>query len=132
MLLQRRNPGISNGALVKHLKLGIIVCAAIGLVTCFIGSQAIWKAHDLPGMGKHIYMIIAGFALPLAMGVMAQLAPPMKRWQSGVALAGFALVLIKIRDGLFAGNLLNGKLMSLVVLAGVVLAIASLVKPSQE
>lgn len=117
---------------MKHLKLGILVSAAIGLLTCFIGSQAIWKAHDVPGLGKHIYMIIAGFVAPLAMGVMAQVAPPMKRWQAGVALAGFALVLVKIRDGLFAGNFLNGKLMSLAVLAGVALAVVSLIRPSQE
>lgn len=117
---------------MKHLKLGILVCAAVGLLTCFIGSQAIWKAHSVPGLASHIYMIIAGFVAALAMGVMAQLKPPMQRWQSGVALAGFALVLLKIRDGLFAGNFLNGKLMSLAVLAGVALAIASLVKPSHE
>lgn len=117
---------------MKQLKLGILACAVIGLFTCFVGAQAIWKAHELPGVAKHIYMILAGFVAPLAVGIMAAAAPPMRRWQAGVALAGFALVLVKIRDGLFAGNFMNGKLMSIAVLAGVALAIAALIKPESE
>lgn len=117
---------------MKNLKLGIIACSALGLLTCFVGSQAIWKAHELPGVAKHIYIILAGFAAALAMGVMGAASPPLKRWQSGVAVAGFALVLVKIRDGLFAGNLFNGKLMSLAVLAGLALAVVTLIKPETE
>jgi hypothetical protein len=113
---------------VKHLKFGIMACAALGLATCFIGDQAIWKAHGLPGLSKHIYMIIGGFAAALVMAGVAVARPPLLRWQSGVAVAGFALVLVKIRDGLFQGNFLNGKLLSVVVLVGLALAIASLVK----
>ena len=117
---------------MKNLKLGIIACGLLGLLTVFIGSQALWKAHELPGVAKHLYMIIGGFGAGLVMGILGTVAAPMKRWQSGVAVAGFALVLLKVRDGLFQGNFFNGKLMSLAVLAGLALAILTLIKPERS
>lgn len=117
---------------MKNLKLGIIACGILGLATVFIGSQALWKAHELPGVAKHLYMIIGGFGVAAVMGVLGAVSPPLKRWQAGVATAGFALVLLKVRDGLFQGSFFNGKMLSLAVLVGLALAIVSIVKPEQS
>lgn len=78
---------------MKFLKLGIVVCGALGLVGMFMVDLGAMLDRDKTGT---IVMLIA-FALPVVMGVMGLARLPLQAWQAGVALACFALELFKLR-----------------------------------
>ena len=77
---------------MKNLKFGVLAFGVLGLIGLFMSDIIAGLKHD----AANSIMVILGFALPAAMGGMG-LKAPFKRWQGAVALAGFALVAIKLR-----------------------------------
>lgn len=122
---------------MNNLKFGVLACGLVGLIAVFLPfatfgdmSFSLWKTRE--GDAANVYMVMAGFAVPLVMGAMAAAKPPMLRWQSIVALLGFVLVFIKMRHGLptdiFKGAI-GAKLMGLALYAGTVFSVLTLAKP---
>jgi len=121
---------------VKHLKLVIIFCAAVGLLELVLpvgGESLLWRLYELDPLEAVIYAAI--FVLPLAMGALALARPPMLAWQAGVALAGFVLGVVRFRVWNIVLHLTSGDVHSLprlaVVAGGTVAAVAVLMKPEQ-
>lgn len=77
---------------MKNLKFGVLAFGVLGLIGLFMSDIIAGLKHD----AANSIMVIVGFALPAAMGAMG-LKSPFQRWQGAVALAGFALVAIKLR-----------------------------------
>ena len=124
---------------MNNLKFGVLVCGLVGVIAVFLpqvsfGGESItlWGTRSFPGQASQVYMVIFGYAVPLAMGAMAAAKPPMQRWQSIVALLGFLFVLVKLRHGLpfdiFKGAI-GAKLMGLSAYAGAILSALTLAKP---
>lgn len=77
---------------MKYLKLGVLICGALGLAGMFmigIGAQ-------LAGDKANTIILLVAFALPVLMAVTALARPPFQAWQAGVSLACFALVAYKL------------------------------------
>ncbi|MDQ3369875.1 MAG: hypothetical protein M3680_31035 [Myxococcota bacterium] len=77
------------------------------------------------------FIIMGGFAAALAMGAMGA-ARGMARWQSIVAIVGFALIVIKMRSGfldLITKGAIGAKLIGIAAIVGLVFAILTAVKP---
>ena len=76
-------------------------------------------------------MVMGGYAVALAMGAMGA-AKGMQRWQSIVAIVGFAFVVFKFRGGfidLITHGAIGAKLMGIGAVAGLVFAILTAAKP---
>lgn len=121
---------------MKNLKFGLIVCGVLGVIGAFLpmvkmgsASISLWDLKGLPGGSGQVYLTLAGFVLGIAMGA-AALKGPLKRWQSGVAAAGFALSTVKLR-GSFGDGAIGAKLMFLAAIVGLVVAIVTIVKPEK-
>jgi hypothetical protein len=137
---------------MNNLKFGLLACGLLGLIGCFLPivsegpvSVSFWKLPDvLEAMGApdgartHVLITIAGYAVAAIAGLVAVVKPPMQRWQGVLALAGFALVLIKLRSGIGIGGdfvdllkhgAIGAKLMCITPILGIVVAILSLAKP---
>jgi hypothetical protein len=120
---------------VKNLKVLILVFGILGIVSMFIPTHGftLFSLFKLVGTGQLALMLIA-FALPAAMGGMAMSKPPLQKWQSGVALAGFALACVKLEvwkifkdfGGLF--KVLPMLLIVVAAIGGVIVAALSLAK----
>lgn len=124
---------------MNNLKFGVLACGLVGLIAVFLPqitfgdmSISLWKAREAPGGAAQVYMVMAGYIIPMIMGAMAAAKPPMLRWQSIVALLGFLFVLFKMRDALpfniFKGAI-GAKLMGLTAYAGAILSALTLAKP---
>lgn len=120
---------------MKHLKFAILGTAFLGLIGIFLPlvsagpvSISLWDVRKLDsGM---VYITMFGFLVPAVMGGLAVAQGRLARWQAIVATVGFALALIKVRDG-FSGAI-GGKVMVLAAAAGLALAIAKSVKPDDK
>lgn len=78
---------------VKYLKLGVVICGALGLagmVMTGIGAM-------LEGNSASTIVMLIAFALPVLMAVTGLARPPFLAWQAGVSLACFALAAFKLR-----------------------------------
>ncbi len=124
---------------MNNIKFGVLACGLIGLIAVFLpqvtfGGESItlWGTRSFPGQAAQVYMVMAGYAAGLVMGAMAAAKAPMQRWQSIVALIGFAFVLFKMRNALpfdiFKGAI-GAKLMGLAAYAGLIFSIITLAKP---
>lgn len=83
---------------MKHLKLVIVLSAAVGLLAIAVplgGGSLLVRLYDADIIEAAVYAAI--FALPLVMGALALRRPPMQPWQAGVALAGFVLGVVRFR-----------------------------------
>ena len=124
---------------MNNLKFGVLACGLLGLIGCFLpmvsfGDQSIslWKLREAPGASGQVYLTMIAFIVPLVMGALAAAKPPMQRWQAIVALVGFILGFIKLREGFFkliTDGAIGAKLMGISVLAGVVFAVLCIAKP---
>ena len=119
---------------MNNLKYGVLACGLLGLIGCFLpqisGGPSFFAYRELIGSGQ-VFMVMAGFAVPLAMGAMGA-AKGMQRWQSIVAIIGFAFVVFKMREGflkLITDGGIGAKLMGIGAAAGLVFAIITVVKP---
>jgi len=78
---------------VKYLKLGIVICGALGLAGMFMfGIGAM-----LEGKKAGTIVMLIAFGLPVVMAVLGLVKPPLQAWQAGVALACFVLELFKLK-----------------------------------
>ena len=83
---------------MKHLKLVIVLCAVVGLLEIALpvaGGSLLVRLFELDKLEAVVYAAI--FVLPLIMGVVALVRPPMLAWQGGVAIAGFVLGVVRFR-----------------------------------
>ena len=78
---------------MKYLKLGIVICGALGLA----GMVMLGVGEMLErGRLSTVVMLIA-FAIPVVMAVTGLVRPPLQVWQAGVSLACFALEAFNLR-----------------------------------
>ena len=119
---------------MENIKYAILGCGILGALGIFLpmvsmGEQSIslWDAKAFDA--AQVYMVLVGFLVPTAMGGMA-IKSGMARWQSGVAIGGFALCALKLRPwGDVFGGAIGAKLMILATFIGLIAAIVSVVQP---
>lgn len=134
---------------MKQLKIAIAAAGIVGIIATFLPyisieghSMTFWDFHKIPAgdmVGllkgpKQVYVALACFAVPLALGLMA-LAGRLARWQ-GVVSSVFFLAAFGpegVRKGLLGGDgihtALGGKLLFLAALVGLVASVAAIAKP---
>jgi hypothetical protein len=124
---------------LKSLKYAVALLAVAGLIGCFLPNHgaSFWDRHTIPsdlGGGVHIYMVLAGYGLALVMGV-AGIARSMRRSHAFTAAVGFGFVLLKLRgevvDVLKQGDL-NGRVMIIAALAGVLVSVVAAATSASE
>ena len=119
---------------MKNLKLGVLAFAALGLISLVMEFEMLklMLKHD----AANTILVLVGFILPLAMGIMGLTKPPFQMWQAGVALAGFALVAIKFRIWSTIKHIgdapLSGKLTMIAIIGGVIVSALALAKPESK
>jgi hypothetical protein len=130
---------------VNNLKFGVLVCGLLGLIGCFLpfvsaGGMSIsfFKFRELPGQGGLVYITMAGYLAAAVMGALAVAKAPMQRWQPIVALVGFGLVFLKLREGggggfmkMLTEGAIGAKMMWVGLVAGIVVSILAIAKPEQ-
>jgi len=121
---------------IKYLKIAIAVCGAVGLAGLIIPIEDISLLKVLLDNDKVQFAVYtAMFALPIAMGVLALVKPPMQSWQAGVALASFVLAATKVEVWTTLSHLASAEPRHLVTAAAVVIgaicAIVALMRPSR-
>jgi hypothetical protein len=114
---------------VKNLKLGVLICGALGIAGMLMsGIGAMLSADKV----NTIIMLVA-FGLPVLMAVMALGKPPLQGWQAGISLACFGLAAVKLRlwetIKLIADVPTELKLMLVGAGLGVIFAVIALIKP---
>jgi uncharacterized membrane protein len=119
---------------VKHLKLVIVLCAVVGLLEIALpvaGGSLLARLFELDKLEAVVYAAI--FVLPLIMGVLALVRPPMLAWQGGVAVAGFVLGVVRFRVWDSLAHLGTTDLPVLLRVAalvvGTIAAVAALLRP---
>jgi hypothetical protein len=112
---------------VKNLKLGVLICGALGLAGMVMSDLGAMLSDNKVGT---VIMLIA-YGLPVLMAVMALGKPPFQAWQAGVSLACFGLAAFKLRPfwWLIAELPTGMKLMLVGAGLGVLVAIIALFKP---
>jgi hypothetical protein len=121
---------------MNNLKFGVLACGLLGLIGCFlpmISAEGLSMSFfDLRKIdAAQTFMVMGGYAVALAMGAMGA-AKGMQRWQSIVAIVGFAFVVFKFRGGfidLITHGAIGAKLMGIGAVAGLVFAILTAAKP---
>jgi hypothetical protein len=77
--------------------------------------------------------MVAAYAVPIVMAVMALVRPPFQAWQAGVSLACFALATWKLRVWELIKELGSApagfQLMAIGAVVGVVLTVIAVMKP---
>ena len=119
---------------MKNWKRALVVCGVVGLVALivpFSGRSMLAASFEADRLTALVYAAI--FVLPLAMGALGLLRPPMQPWQSGVALAGSVLGVVRFHVWELALHLpsagVRGALLLGAVVVGTVAAVATLLRP---
>jgi len=114
---------------VKILKLGVVICGILGIVGMVMsGVDRMMEADK-----STTIVMLAAYALPAVLGVVALVRRPFQAWQAGVSLACFALATWKlrvwdmIRD--FGSTPTGFQLMAIGAVAGVILTVTAVMKP---
>lgn len=120
---------------MKNLKFAILGAGVLGLISAFLpfisfgeASVSFWEIRVLDS--GQVYLTLFGFVLPALIAAVAIAKGPAARWHGIVAAVGFLLAFIKLREA-FQGAI-GAKLMFICALAGMAVAIASIVKPEQS
>jgi hypothetical protein len=117
---------------VKNLKLGVLICGALGLAGMLMSGVGAM----LEGDKVSAIIMLAAFGLPVVMGVMGLTKPPFQAWQAGVSLASFALASVKVRVWetiKLIGDLPTSlKLMVIGALVGVIVSVIAVIKPESK
>jgi hypothetical protein len=116
---------------VKHLKLGVVICGALGIAGLLLfGMGALLEQQPTATI-----LLLVAFALPVVMGAMALLRPPMRSWQAGVSLSGFALAAWKLEIWnlfrSFADQSNGQRLIGVGAALGVIVSIIVIMRPEE-
>ncbi|HEX3763707.1 MAG TPA: hypothetical protein VHW23_33650 [Kofleriaceae bacterium] len=119
---------------MKNAKLALVGCGVLGLVALivpFSGGSLLADMLELEPAAALVHVAI--FALPLAMGGIALARPPLRAWQSGVALAACVLGAVRLQVWELALHLPaigpRGVLLLAAIVIGSVAAVATLLRP---
>lgn len=118
---------------MKKLQLALIAGGVLGLAALLVppGRSLLAGLLDVDRLSAIIHVAI--FALPLAMGIAGLARPPLRAWQSGVALAGCVLGLVRLRIWDLVlhlpGDGARGALLVAALLLATGAAVISLVRP---
>ncbi len=119
---------------MKIAKLGLVVCGLAGLAALIVpwsGRPAL--AELFAGDPVAAVVDVIAFVLPTVMGAIALARPPMRAWQSGIALAGCVLGVVRFQLWDLALNVGRGGLVGALVLValviGTVAAAVTLMRP---
>jgi hypothetical protein len=124
---------------VKNLKVVILICGILGLVSMFLPMGS-----GMPSMFSifmefdkfQLILMLAAFGVPTAVAAMGLAKPPAQAWHGIAALAGFALAAVKTRIWSSIGHIMDapmsGKLMLIATIVGLVVAIMAVVKPEAK
>lgn len=122
---------------MSSFKFGVVVCGLLGLVGSFLPLANDVTFFDTRAFdAANVYIILAGFAAALAMGVLGVLAHArirrgMEPWMAMVAIVGFAMIVLRLRgeliDLLQAG--IGAKLMGIGAVLGLVFAVLAAARP---
>ena len=113
---------------MKNWKLALVVSGVVGLLALILppGTSLLKEAFEADRLGAIVYVAI--FGLPLAMGAIGLARRSMQPWQSGVALAGCVLGIVRFQVWNLALHLSSVGLRGTLVLAAIVVAtVASVV-----
>jgi amino acid transporter len=113
---------------MKLLKLGVLICGAVGLAGIWMNGFGAVRAGD-----KNMILLLVGFGLPVVMALLGLVKPPLQAWQAAVCLAGFALAAIRLRIWetikLIAREPTEWQLMIVGAGLGVILALIAVIRP---
>lgn len=112
---------------MKNLKFPILLCGAALLVLL------ISDGLDLGENTVHTLLMLAAYALPTAMALLAIARPPMQAWHGAMALAGFGIAAVRTRIWQTLPDVLDapGKAQAAIALlvVGVIVSGLAMVKP---
>ena len=117
---------------MKNWKRVLVVCGVIGVLALLapVDGRSLLEADRLAA-----FVHLAIFALPAAMGAIGLLRPPMRAWQSGVALAACVLGLVRFHAWELARNLPSaggrGALLVAAMVVATVASVAMLLRPER-
>jgi len=119
---------------VKNAKLALVACGVLGLVALIVpfgGGSLLADLLELEPASAVVYVAI--FVVPLAMGAVGLALPPLRAWQSGVALAACVLGAVRLQVWDVALHLPaigpRGVLLLVAIAIGTVAAVVTLVRP---
>jgi hypothetical protein len=122
------------GAHVKNAKLALVGCGVLGLVALivpFAGGSLLAGLLEIDAASALVHVAI--FVLPAAMGAFGLARPPLRAWQSGVALAACVLGVVRFQAWDLALHLpsigLRGVLLLAALVIGTVASVATLLRP---
>lgn len=78
---------------MRNLKLGVLICGALGLVGMVMSGLGAMLAGDK----ANTVIMLAAFGIPVLMALSGLARPPLQTWQAGISLACFALASYKLR-----------------------------------
>jgi hypothetical protein len=116
---------------VKILKLGVVICGVLGVVGLVMADiERMMEADKVTTV-----VMVAAYAVPIVMALIALVRPPFQAWQAGVSLACFALATWKLRVWELIKDLGSApsgfQLMAIGAVVGVVLTVIAVMKPEQ-
>jgi hypothetical protein len=119
---------------VKNWKRVLVVCGVIGLLALIVpasGRSLLGDYFESDPLAAVVHAAI--FALPLVMGAIALARPPMQAWQSGVALAGCVLGVVRFQVWELAlhpaSTGVRGILLAAAIVVGTAASVATLIRP---
>jgi hypothetical protein len=116
---------------LKLLKVLILLFGAAGLALVLEEPDALQAGFEHAPL--HTALIVLGWALPAAMGLLALVKPPLQSWHAAASLAGFAVVAIRTRiwEAIpdVADAPLEGQLGLLALVGGLVASVIAVARP---
>jgi len=114
------------------VKIGILLFGAIGVVGLFMSDIGL----DFQNHMIDTVILLAAFGLPIFLGLIGLAKPPFQMWQAGMALACFALAIVRYRIWKILTSFLTlpmgDKLVVVAAIGGVIVSIIALAKPEDK
>ena len=119
---------------MKNAKLALVGCGVLGLVALIVPFAGRSLLADLLEIDPpSAFACAAIFVLPAAIGAIGLARPPLRAWQSGVALAACVLGVVRLQVWDLALHLpsvgLRGVLLLAAIAIGTVASVATLLRP---
>jgi len=118
---------------MKQLTLAVLLAGVVGLTGMglpFGAGPAMWSQG-----GALAAWLTTGFAIAIAMSVLATAKRGFRRWQAITAAEGFAIVVLALRGGfvdLLAHGGLGGGAIALATIVGLILSTVAAIWPEPE